>query len=262
MAKDNCLFFKLTLDFPDHAKVLPLSDAAFRCLVEAIAYCRKHLTDGKLARRYAIARWGVEVLTELSTNDPEKPSLIEREDAWYIHDYADMNDTAAEVEARRELARKAGQQGGLAKAKRAAKRTASEPLSESLPETERETEREELTTNVVSSSATPKRRPRKRIANDYMPPRTVSDAIKAETGATSDELTYQHRKFIDHFLKTGGLMADWDAAWRNWMRTAHERGDIGRMTAPTAKPSKLRALSDLAAEVREMETAQALALGS
>lgn len=140
MAKDTRLYAKLTLDFADHAKIFPLSDAAFRCLVEATLYSRKHLTDGLLARRYAVARWSLDVLRELCQNDDEKPSLIECEDGWLIHDYAEIQDTKAEVEARRERNSKAGQLGGLAKSKRTAKQVASKSLSESLAETETETE--------------------------------------------------------------------------------------------------------------------------
>lgn len=140
MPKDDRLYFKVTLDFPDHAKILPLSDAAFRCLIEAIAYSRKHLTDGFLARRYALARWAPETLAELCENDPVKPSLFERQDGWHIHDYDEINDTAAEVETRRERNRQAGKQGGLAKAKRAASKSLSNSVSENLAETETETE--------------------------------------------------------------------------------------------------------------------------
>lgn len=118
----------------------------------------------------------------------------------------------------------------------------------------------ELTTDVVSSPRTAKRRAQ--IREDYKPSRTVIDAIKAETGAGDDALRYQHRKFIDHWLKTGKPMADWDACWRNWMRTAAERGELGPTVqpTPTTRPSKLRALADLAAEVRQHETATGLEL--
>lgn len=253
MAKDDRLYFKVTLDFPDHAKILPLSDAAFRCLIEAIAYCRKHLTDGFLARRYALARWAPEVLAELCTNDPVKPSLIEREDGWHIHDYADMNETAAEVEARRERNRQAGKQGGLAKAKRDASKSLGTSVSENVAETETEKEKE-LTTDVVSS------RPRKRgtrLPDGWMPTQEVVDSIKAETGATREQLSYQHRKFLDYWTSkagSGATKVDWLGTWRNWMRTACERGEIGHPQRNGARPNKLRALADLAAEVREMET--------
>lgn len=225
MARDGRLFFKLTLDFPDHAKVFPLSDAAFRCLVEAIAYSRKHETDGLLARRYAVARWSLDVLRELCTNDPEKPSLLEREEGFYIHDYAEMNDTAAEIQARRDRNKMAGKQGGLARAKRGVSKSLSKSLSETQAEEEEEKDRE-ITTDVVISRAS-RAKPRKRIDPTFMPSQAAVDTIKAETGATSDQLRKQHQLFVDHFQGTGRPMADWTAAWRKWMRTAHDRGELG-----------------------------------
>jgi len=105
------------------------------------------------------------------------------------------------------------------------------------------------------SSASPKTakrtKPRKRIDPAYMPTQKIIDAIKDETGATSEQLRFQHRQFVDYWLGRGEPMADWHATWRRWMRTAHKRGDFG---APTGKPHKLRSLAELAAEVRETET--------
>jgi hypothetical protein len=57
-----------------------------------------------------------------------------------------------------------------------------------------------------------------------MPSKEVIAVIRNETGATSEQLQKEHEYFIDHWLKTGKMMADWDACWRNWMRTANERG--------------------------------------
>jgi len=172
MAKDDRLYLKLTLDFSDHAKILPLSDAAFRCLIEAIAYSRKHLTDGLLARRYALARWSLETLRELCDNDPEKPSLIECEQGWRIHDYAEIQDTRAEVEARRERNRMAGKQGGLARAKRVASKSLSKSLSETQAETETETETKEKVRTPVQ---------REQHSGEAEPPH--SPAIAATRGA-------------------------------------------------------------------------------
>ena len=105
-----------------------------------------------------------------------------------------------------------------------------------------------------------------RLDPNWMPKPSTVDAIKAETNATKDELSHQHRKFVDYWTdKTGrdATKLSWDGTWRNWMRTAHERGEIGKKAgtpAPNAKPHKLRALADLAAEVREMETANGKAI--
>jgi hypothetical protein len=203
------------------------------------------------------------VLQELATNDPEKPSLIAVETGvtgWQIHDYAAMNDTKADIQARSERNKRNGQRGGLAKSKQ----VASESLSEKLAVVEVVVEKE-VTTNVVTSSdASPKtakrNKPRTRINPAYMPTQAIVDAIKAETGATSDQLKFQHSQFVDYWQGRGEPMADWHATWRRWMRQAHSRGDFGATPAPNGKTHKLRALADLAAEVREMETVNGKAL--
>jgi hypothetical protein len=205
-------------------------------------------------------------LTELCSNDDENPSLVEIEKGWLIHDYSEQQDTKADVEARRERNKANGQKGGLAKAKRGAKRPAKQPASDSVSENVAETETEthtEVTTDVVTSgdaSGKPKRaKPRKRVADDYMPSSAVVDTIREELhGVTDEQLQYQHRKFIDHWKKTGKPMADWDATWRNWMRTANERGELGHRNGSThgGQVHKLRAISQLAANVRAQEQAE------
>ncbi|AXQ51886.1 primosomal protein [Gordonia phage Catfish] len=154
MAKDRRLYGKFTLDFPDSHKIMPLSDAAFRCLVEATLWSRKQLTDGVLPSRYAVARWSLSVLEELCTNDPENPSLVEVENGYLIHDYAVHQDTREEVEARSARNKAAGQRGGIAKAKRGAKQVASGSLSESLPETETETHKKDTAQTAPKPSVT------------------------------------------------------------------------------------------------------------
>ena len=140
MAKDGRLYAKFTLDFPDSHKIMPLSDAAFRALVEMTIWSRRQMTDGFLASRYAVARWSLDVCQELATNDPTNPSLVEVENGYLIHDFASHQDTKAEIEARTARNKLAGQKGGLAKAKRSAKQVAKRNSSEPVAETETETE--------------------------------------------------------------------------------------------------------------------------
>jgi hypothetical protein len=233
--KDQRLFAKFALDFADSRKVLPLSDAAFRCLVEAIIWSRKEMSDGWLARRLALAKWSLDSLHELSTNDPDNPSLIESEEGWQIHDYDSIQETKAEIEARQERNRIAGQKGGLARAKRSAKRGAKPTVSDLPSETQAETEKEtEVTTAkaVVSPRKRgPRPKPKSYLPDEYMPEPKTIQAIRAEfPRATNDDLEYQTRKFRDHWAKVGKQMADWDATWRNWMRTSNERGELGQRT--------------------------------
>jgi len=134
MAKDSRLYGRFTLDFADSPKIMPLSDAAFRCLVEATLYSRRMLTDGFLSDRYAVARWRQDVLAELCENDPEKPSIYVVDGGYQIHDFAEHQTTTKDLEQRKE----AGRKGGLAKAVATAKRQAGDRSSKRLPETETE----------------------------------------------------------------------------------------------------------------------------
>lgn len=106
------LFARFSLDYADHPKIAPLSDAAFRAHVEMILYSRRYLTDGRIANRIA-NRWGSAVVTELLTNDPDAPSLVQLDDGDYLlHDYAEMQELREEVEARKRVNRENGKKGG------------------------------------------------------------------------------------------------------------------------------------------------------
>lgn len=253
--KDNQLYARFALRFAGHPKILPLSDKAFRCLVEAILHCREHESDGLLDRRYAVARWGLETLTELTQNDPEKPSLSEVEKGWLVHDYSDMNETKAEIEARRERNKRAGQIGGLAKAKRRASESLGKVLSENVAEIEIEKEIDGYVGGSLTLGRPQKstRRRGTRLPEGWMPREATVASIRAEhPHVTSDQLTVQHKQFADWAAACSTQAAvklDWDAAWRRWMRQ-----ELPKM--PTATnghghahgPSKLRTLVQLAAQ--------------
>lgn len=229
MSKDKRLYGKFTHDFPDHPKIMPLSDAGFRCLVEATLWSCRHQTDGFLARRYALARWSLDALQELCTNDGANSSLVESDEGWLIRDFTEHQSSREDIEARRERNKLAGQKGGLAKAKRAAKRVASKSVSESVPEVRsKKQELTEVTTNVVTPVVTAAK-PQKgtRINPDYLPPESLREAMSHELGVSREQLGREHRRFVDHWLAASGRTStkrDWNAAWRNWMRNARDRG--------------------------------------
>lgn len=238
-SKERFLFAKFALDFADSRKVLPLSDSAFRCLVEAIIWSRKEESDGWLARRLALAKWSLDDLLELSTNDPENPSLIEHEDGWQIHDFTLIQDTKAEIDARREHAKLAGRRGGLARAKRTAKQPAKRTASKPSSKTQAETETDSLLTDVS------RERPRKRahrLPNDWRPDQTVIDQMRSEHPEV--DLKFEHAKFCDYWQAKSGKDAtkvDWNATWRNWIRRAAEHTPTLR-----AVPNNRPAASDAA----------------
>lgn len=254
MPKDQRLYGKFTLDFPDHPKIAILSDAAFRCLVEATLWSRRQERDGLLARRYAVARWSLGVLQELCNNDDEKPSLVEREEGWYIHDYAEHQDTKADIDARRERNRAAGQKGGLAKAKHRAKRGAKQPASETLSETVAEKEKEKHNSTTANAVVERPRKRGSRLPADWLPDDDVIQQMSSEHPAVN--LKAEHAKFVDYWTAKSGKDAtktDWNATWRNWIRRSAEQPST---RTNGSQVHKLRAVADLAAEVRAQEQAE------
>ena len=49
------------------------------------------------------------------------------------------------------------------------------------------------------------------------------------------DIADQVARFRDHFLGKGGLKADWDATFRNWLRNSKVFGP-SKPNAPTTKP--------------------------
>ncbi|UFU14606.1 hypothetical protein LQK89_02590 [Curtobacterium sp. C1] len=112
MKKDTRLWMKFPISFPDHPKIRPLSDAAFRAFVELNAYSREQDLDGRVPIRAAKAKWKVRALKELETNHPERPTLTIDGDVYVIHNYAEHQDTIEDREAREARNRTNGARGG------------------------------------------------------------------------------------------------------------------------------------------------------
>lgn len=111
--KDGRLYGKFTHDFADSPKIAPLSDSAFRTLVEMTLWSARMMTDGIIPGGVATKFWQVPALAELCQNDAVNPSLILRSNGDYeIHDFTEHQTTRLEIEAKRE----AGRLGGIAKA--------------------------------------------------------------------------------------------------------------------------------------------------
>ncbi len=108
---------KLDDKLPGHRKILAASPEAAWLHIEGLCYCAQQETDG------AIPDTALAMLTRFSKPKAMKLAarlvevgLWERNSAgWLVHDYLDYNPSRKELEARREIKRRAGQAGGLAK---------------------------------------------------------------------------------------------------------------------------------------------------
>ncbi len=206
MNKDARLYGRFTLDFADSPKIAPLSDLAFRTLVEMTLHSRRMLEDGFVDERIAHRKWKKRALDELCSNDPEKPSLLKVSGGFRIHDFENHQQTRSDIERKRS----AGSLGGKASAQARATADA-QPLSKLTTETE--TESETATSKEVAKRAT-------RVPLDL----SLTDEMRA-WGATQTPLIDLDQKlgeFIDYWTTVPGakgLKVDWIAAWRNGMRT-------------------------------------------
>jgi hypothetical protein len=139
MAKDRRLYARFDIGMDENPKILMLSDAAFRALIESTFYCRRQLTDGFIDDRLVSKRWSVGVVEELSGNDPDRPSWIKVDGGYQIHDFGEHQTTTADIQAKRD----AGKAGGLAKASKGvapASKVLEQKASTTLAKTETETE--------------------------------------------------------------------------------------------------------------------------
>ncbi len=115
MPHDPRVYAVITHDFADSPKLQVVSVEARWALLEMILYSCRMQTDGVLSKRLAAAKWPLDVCLELASNDDEKPSLVETENEWIIHDFLEHQTSKAEIEARRKQKQEAGRKGGLAR---------------------------------------------------------------------------------------------------------------------------------------------------
>ena len=228
--KDRRLYAKIDIGFDEHDKIYPLSDAAFRALVEATLYARRQLTDGFLAERLAVKRWGSEVLDELSTNDPERPSLVRIEGGWQIHDFAEHQTTREEIETLTEARRNAGRRGGQASAQAKRKQVLEQTSSKFNPETETET----------FSSKELKRGTR--VPDSF----SISEEMRswAADNAPLVDLDKKLDAWKDYWRAVpgkAGVKLDWVATWRNGMLKQQE---FAQRDGVKNQPRKVKVFND------------------
>jgi hypothetical protein len=101
-------WLRLDAGFPEHPKVIGLTDAAFRLHVSALCYARRNLTDGDIPSGWPPQRLGRAIPALVGANlwvpDPSGAG-------WVIHGYLDWQTSRADVEALSSTRSKAGHRG-------------------------------------------------------------------------------------------------------------------------------------------------------
>lgn len=240
------LFARLALDYFDHPKIGALSPAAICAHLEMIVYSRRYLTDGRIPSRVA-NRFGSDSLSELASNDPERPSITIHDDgSLTVHDYAEYQETKDQVEARRQVNARNGKRGGRPPKSRethpvtepgAQSRTESEPSRKAETETETET-----THSPTESEGTRKRA--RTLPQDWQPTDRHRQ-IAHERGIDCD---LEAEKFRDWCGATGKTYKDHDLAFNGWIRRARPDTNTQRSKTSTRLDGGMRLVDRYAQE--------------
>lgn len=242
MPKDNRTFITLAVDMDRHPKFAALNDAQKWLIAKAIMHCREYLTDGQIS----MAAW-----KKMGTDRNRKAvlatgvcSVVAEQNCVIVHDYAEHNQTRAEVDAAKEKARSAGKKGGeqkAANARRDAQFDASEGLaparhllSENVAELEIE---KELTTYVPAAAYVSNASELENggdTSTDLDSWKLVHQTCRDLRGPTKTALRHE----VDILLRDGANHADITAGLAEWM------------TRPKARPGLLGHLVDDATKAR------------
>lgn len=204
------LFARLALDYFDHPKIAALSPDAIVAHLQMVVYSRKYGTNGAIPMAIAM-RFASQALDELASNDPESPSIIRNDDGTVqIHGYADMQETAEQVQARRQARAEAGRRGAESRWQKDGKpdgkghstshsKSHGKPDGKTMAETETETE-----TYISASQASAK-------APDLFPDWWASWGKKKAKGDAAKAYKAAVPKKISH----DDLMAKTANYWRH-----------------------------------------------
>lgn len=107
-ALDPREFFRVHAGFDEHPKINPLSDAAFRAIIEAYGLCKRTRNDGRIPLATWRKKWKPKPRAELVD-----AGLIDIEpDAAVVHGWLNWQPSVAELDAKRDARTEAGRKGG------------------------------------------------------------------------------------------------------------------------------------------------------
>lgn len=253
--KDNSRWVKLSQDFPQHPKMAAVSIPARWLFVELLCYCSRYLTDGEItadaanalampiAMHTAMLKGLPSVILEalqkvvpevmpkfevvadalfdeLLDNDPTKPSLTKTKTGFKINDYLEYQAAKNDVLARQAHGRKMAR-ARWDKKNNAKSNAQSNAQSNAKSNTEIEIEKDISKEKIYKKETEPlPAKTRKRavpLPADWEPNPTHA-RIALERGI---DLEAQAEKFRDYARAHGKAYRDWDAGFRNWLRSPY-----------------------------------------
>ena len=239
------LFARLALDYFDHPKIAALSPEAIVAHLQMVVYARKYGTNGEIPMAIAM-RFASQALDELASNDPDNPSIVINDDGTVtIHGYADMQETAEQVQARRQARAEAGRRGAESRWSKDGKshgnshsKSHGKRDGKTMAETETETE-----TDIRASQASarePSRFPD--WWSIWGKKKAKGDAEKAYKAAvpkkiSHDDLMAKTRAYWDH-VKASGTDLTYVPYPATWLRAEQWDDDLGPSQAPRLDPLK------------------------
>lgn len=219
MPSDPRTYITVHDGMPEHPKIEPLSDAAFRLLVTCWCWCSRNLTDGVISAASWEKRGTPKLRRELIA-----AGLAEIVDGGVqMHDYLDHQRSAAQVTALRQVRADAGRKGGKAKANAVANAKAN-ALAPGKQDGSKLVAESETDTEDATDVASGPRKRGTRIPDDF----EVTEQMREWAGENAPfiDLDRETANFIDFWSGKSGQAAtklNWIATWRKWMRTASDR---------------------------------------
>lgn len=235
MPRDLRSYITVHDGMPDHPKIAPLSDGAFRLLITSWCWSSRFLTDGVLPAAVWAKSAAKRVRTELVVTGL---AVVQEDGTVLLHDYLEHQRSASEAAVLHGKRAAAGAAGGkqkasnrLANAVANAVANGQQTGSKALPELELELEKSKA---LADEPPAKPRKPRSGTAvpDEWLPtPERVSWAAEHVPRLN---IQVQTEQWMDYHRAKGTTAKDWDASWRNWMRRAVDYAQ--------ARPPMLRAV--------------------
>lgn len=221
MPRDARSYITVHDGMPEHPKIKPLSDKAFRTLHEVWSWCSRNRTDGDIVpamwKTFGTPRARAELI---------EVGLIEQTlEGFYAHDYLKHQRSKAEIEeltAKRARAGSAGGRARVANAQALAQAEAEQNASKVQPETETYTE--ELPSGSSLGAAKRPSTRGTRIPDPFL----VTAEMRAWAAVRTPNVNINHSTevFVNYWRAKAGRDAtkvDWLATWKNWLISDEEK---------------------------------------